>query len=164
MIWAYEQFGNEVYTNLAKREKAALDWAEKQELNLIAKQSRSLVSKETWQKQLDFLNVAKRSIKLASTDEYNDFNLFREKVDKLCRDTTCRRDTAYGVSTNPTNPTISTIHLLHNPPNQPLKQLVINGLRIRGKIQFRQSLIPTNRQFPNNVDNWTTDKFYNPEE
>ena len=54
MFWAYEQFGNEVYTNISKHEKAILDWAEKQELNLNAKQSKTLVSKELWQKQLDY--------------------------------------------------------------------------------------------------------------
>ncbi len=54
MFLAYEQFGNEVYTNISKHEKAILDWAEKQELNLNAKQSKTLVSKELWQKQLDY--------------------------------------------------------------------------------------------------------------
>ena len=81
MVWAYNQFGNEVYTNLAKHEKAILDWAEKQELNLNSKQSRSLVNKETWKKQLDLLNSAKQLLKAVGTDEYNDFNFFREKVD-----------------------------------------------------------------------------------
>jgi len=94
MMWAYEQFGNEVYTNLAKHEKAILDWAEKQELNLNAKQSRSLVSKETWQKQLDLLNVAKQLMKLVGIDEYSDFNLFREKVDVCCRDSACAVSTS----------------------------------------------------------------------
>jgi type I restriction enzyme M protein len=103
MAWAYEQFDNEVYTNLAKHEKAILDWAEKQELNLNAKQSRSLVSKETWQKQLDLLNVAKQLMKLVGTDEYSDFNLFREKVDGCCRDTAC------GVSTGEKNAILNVV-------------------------------------------------------
>ncbi len=89
MFLAYEQFGNEVYTNISKHEKAILDWAEKQELNLNGKQSKTLVTKEFWQKQLDLLNVAKQLMKLVGTDEYNDFNLFREKVDGCCRDNAC---------------------------------------------------------------------------
>lgn len=89
MVWAYEQFGEEVYTNLAKHEKAILECAEKQELNLNAKQSRALVSKETWQKQLDVLNAAKQLMKSIGTAEYNDFNLFRDKVDACCRDKAC---------------------------------------------------------------------------
>ncbi|MEI7525443.1 MAG: class I SAM-dependent DNA methyltransferase [Mariniphaga sp.] len=89
MVWAYEQFGEEVYTNLSKHEKAILEFAEKQELNLNAKQSRSLVSKETWRKQLDLLNAAKQLMKAIGTEEYNDFNLFREKFDLCCRDKAC---------------------------------------------------------------------------
>ena len=81
MVWAYEQFGQEVYTNLAKYEKSILDWAEKQELNLNSKQSRALVNKETWKKQLDLLTAAKQLMKAIDTAEYNDFNLFRDKVD-----------------------------------------------------------------------------------
>jgi len=81
MVWAYVQFGQEVYTNLAKYEKAILDWAEKQELNLNSKQSRALVNKETWQKQLGLLNAAKQLMKAIGTAEYNDFNFLREKID-----------------------------------------------------------------------------------
>jgi type I restriction enzyme M protein len=89
MEWAFDQFGEEVYTNLAKHERAILEWAEKQELNLNAKQSRALVSKETWQKQLDLLNTAKQLMKVVGTAEYNDFNVFRDKVDACCRDKAC---------------------------------------------------------------------------
>jgi len=89
MVWAYGQFGEDVYTNLSKHEKAILEFAEKQELNLNAKQSRSLVSKETWQKQLDLLNAAKQLMKAIGTDEHNDFNIFRERFDRCCRDKAC---------------------------------------------------------------------------
>ena len=86
MVWAYEQFGEEVYTHLTKHEKTILDWAEKRELNLNSKQSRALVNKETWQKQLDLLNSAKRLMKTIGTAEYNDFNIFRDKVDIELKD------------------------------------------------------------------------------
>ena len=89
MEWAFEQFGEEVYTNLPKHEKAILEWTEKQELNLNAKQSRVLVSKETWQKQLDLLNTARQLMKVIGTAEYNNFNVFRDKVDACCRDKAC---------------------------------------------------------------------------
>src|SRR5688500_14096789 len=58
MAWAYEQFGEEVYTSLTKHEKAILEWAEKQGLNLNTKQSKVLVSPALWQKQLELLNTA----------------------------------------------------------------------------------------------------------
>jgi type I restriction enzyme M protein len=81
MMWAYETYGYEVYTNLAKYEKAILDYAEKQELNLNAKQSKALVSIALWQKQLDLLNMATQLMKAVGTDVYKDFNIFRDKVD-----------------------------------------------------------------------------------
>jgi len=81
MAWAYETFGEEVYTNLAKHEKAITDWTEKQELNLNAKQSKTLVSPALWQKQLDILTAAKQLMLVIGPDVYMDFNLFRDKVD-----------------------------------------------------------------------------------
>lgn len=80
MEWAWQQFGEDLYTNLSKHEKAILEWAEKQELNLNTKQSRALVNAATWQKQLDLMNNAAALMKALGTHEYNDFNLFREQV------------------------------------------------------------------------------------
>jgi type I restriction enzyme M protein len=81
MQWAYATFGEEVYTNLAKHEKAILEWAEKQELNLSAKLNKALVSKELWQKQLDLLQTATKLLKAIGSGEYTNFNVFTEKVD-----------------------------------------------------------------------------------
>lgn len=89
MMWAYETFGDEVYTNLAKHEKAITDWTEKQELNLNAKQSKMLVSPALWQKQLDILTAAKQLMLVIGTDVYMNFNLFREKVTTACKDKAC---------------------------------------------------------------------------
>jgi type I restriction enzyme M protein len=81
MAWAFEEFGEEVYTELAKHAKAILDWAEKQELNLNAKQAKALVDKATWQRQLGLLNTATELMLTIGSDEYNDFNIFGDKVD-----------------------------------------------------------------------------------
>lgn len=81
MEWAYETYGAEVYEKLDKHEKTMLDWADKQELNLNAKQQKSLVSPATWRKQLDLMDTANALMKEIGTDEFNDFNLFVEKVD-----------------------------------------------------------------------------------
>jgi type I restriction enzyme M protein len=81
MEWAYETYGEEVYSKLSKHEKAILDWADKQELNLNAKQQKALVSSATWQKQLDLMSTANVLLKEIGSDEFNDFNVFTEKVD-----------------------------------------------------------------------------------
>ena len=81
MQWAWERFGEEVYKNLAKHAKEITEWAEKNELNLNAKQSKTLVSPDLWEKQLNLLNTATVLMKKIGKDEYIDFNLFSEKVD-----------------------------------------------------------------------------------
>jgi len=86
MVWAYEQFGEEVYTNLTKHEKEILDWCEKQELNLSAKQKKAMLSGETWQKGLDLLKAAKNLMNAIGADEFTDFNIFRSKVDETIKE------------------------------------------------------------------------------
>jgi type I restriction enzyme M protein len=85
MAWAYETFAEKVYTEIAKHEKDIIDWCEKNELNLNAKQSKMLVSEVLWAKQLDLLNTATELMQAIGTDEYNDFNVFKEKVDEALK-------------------------------------------------------------------------------
>lgn len=82
MVWAYGKFKDEVYTKLKKHEKTILDWADKQELNLNAKQAKALVNPETWKKQLELMDTATALMKLVGSKEFSDFNLFIEKVDE----------------------------------------------------------------------------------
>ncbi|CAG5072937.1 hypothetical protein DYBT9623_04473 [Dyadobacter sp. CECT 9623] len=81
MTWAYSEFGDEVYSNIAAHEKAILDYSEKNDLNLNTKQAKALTSKDTWQKQLDLLNIASALLAAMGTEEFNDFNVFKDKVD-----------------------------------------------------------------------------------
>ena len=86
MVWAYNTYGEEVYTNLSKYEKKILDWCEKNDLDLNAKQSKALTNTNLWQKQLDLLETAKVIMQRVGTDEYNDFNVFSKKVDETLKD------------------------------------------------------------------------------
>lgn len=81
MQWAYEEYGEKVYTQLNKLEKSILDWTEKQELNLNTKQAKSLVSLDTWKKQLVLMETAAALMKEIGTKEFTDFNVFKEKVE-----------------------------------------------------------------------------------
>ena len=81
MEWAWETYGEILYTQLAKHEKEILDWAEKQELNLNAKQAKALVSPALWQKQRNLMQTATTLMEAVGTKLYNDFNTFREKVE-----------------------------------------------------------------------------------
>ncbi|GAA4736465.1 type I restriction-modification system subunit M [Flavisolibacter ginsenosidimutans] len=81
MEWAYGEFGDEVYTNLGKHEKAILDWCEKEDLNLNAKKAKAVVDPETWKKGRELLLIAEGLMQAIGEDEYNDFNTFRDRVD-----------------------------------------------------------------------------------
>ncbi|RYE00685.1 MAG: SAM-dependent DNA methyltransferase, partial [Sphingobacteriaceae bacterium] len=85
MQWAYEEFGEEVYTNLSQYEKAILDWCEKNELNLNAKQSKTLTTAATWQKGIELIKTASQLMQTIGTEEHHDFNLFSQKVDEALK-------------------------------------------------------------------------------
>jgi len=85
MTWAYVTFGENVYKDIAKHEKEITEWCEKNELNLNTKQSKTLVSEALWAKQVELLNTATDLMKTIGTDEYSDFNVFKEKVDEVLK-------------------------------------------------------------------------------
>lgn len=85
MKWAYNTFGDEVYTNLIGHEKEILDWADHNELDLNTKQSKALVNPDLWKKQLDLYNIAEKLMEIIGRDEYNNFNQFAEKIDKILK-------------------------------------------------------------------------------
>jgi type I restriction enzyme M protein len=85
MEWAYTEFGNEVYGNLARHEKSILDWCDKNELNLNAKQSKALTTNSTWKRGIDLIETATILMQAVGMEEYNDFNHFMTKVDNVIR-------------------------------------------------------------------------------
>jgi type I restriction enzyme M protein len=85
MVWIYETYSEKVYSEIGKYEKEIVDWCEKNELNLNAKQTRALVSEITWKKQLELLNTATELMNAIGIDEYSDFNIFRGKVDEVLK-------------------------------------------------------------------------------
>jgi type I restriction enzyme M protein len=90
MVWAWEQFGEEVYTHLNQHEKAILEWAEREALNLNAKQARALVSPDTWKKQQELMQTGMRIMDIVGQEEFNDFNVFRETVDQAIKTLKCK--------------------------------------------------------------------------
>jgi type I restriction enzyme M protein len=85
MVWTYETLGEKVYTELDQHEKIILDWCEKNELNLNAKQSKALVSEALWAKQLELINTATVLMDAIGGEEFNNFNIFKEKVDEALK-------------------------------------------------------------------------------
>lgn len=86
MVWAWETYGERVYTELHKLEKELTDWCEKQELNLNAKQIKSLTSPATWEKQLELLRTATALMKAVGGAEFRDFNVFKAIVEESLKE------------------------------------------------------------------------------
>ena len=85
MQWAYDTYGNDIYINLENHKKALLKWCEDNDLNLNAKQSKALTTKDLWEKQRDLLNAANALLATIGTDVYSDFNLFKDKIDAVLK-------------------------------------------------------------------------------
>lgn len=81
MVWAWETYGERVYTDLAALEKDIIDWCEKQELNLARKQLDALLKPDNWLKQQVLMNTATKLMKAIGTEEYSNFNVFAREVE-----------------------------------------------------------------------------------
>ena len=81
MQYAFETFGDSVYTNIKQHEKELLDWAEKQELNLSSANKKKLLKQDTWKKHLRLVTNAKALQNVFGDKLYTNFNDFKKEVD-----------------------------------------------------------------------------------
>jgi type I restriction enzyme M protein len=81
MQWAYETYGEQVYSDLKSLEKEILDWCEKNGVDLNAKKRKALTSPATWKKQREILDVAFLLLEAIGTEEHMDFNVFSQAVE-----------------------------------------------------------------------------------
>jgi type I restriction enzyme M protein len=81
MQWAFETYGNKVYTELEKLEKELLDWCEENDLDMNAKKRKALVASKTWEKQKEILDAATHLLQTIGSAEYSNFNKFQELVE-----------------------------------------------------------------------------------
>ncbi|WP_289054318.1 type I restriction-modification system subunit M [Carboxylicivirga marina] len=81
MQWAYEEFGDKVYSDLNALEKEILHWCEKNNFDLNAKKRKALISIKTWEKQKEIHDAATHLLNTIGSDEYSNFNVFQNIVD-----------------------------------------------------------------------------------
>ncbi|MGZ9676415.1 type I restriction-modification system subunit M [Flavobacterium sp. GNP001] len=86
MVYAYETFGDSIYTEIENHKKEILDWCEKNELNLTAANQKKVVAKTTWDKQAFLLEQATILLDALGDEVFSDFNLFKQKVDAVIKD------------------------------------------------------------------------------
>ena len=81
MQYAFETYGNSIYTNTKQHEKELLDWCEKNELNLSSANKKKLTKSDTWKKHLHLVTNAKALQNIFGDKLYTDFNVFKKDVD-----------------------------------------------------------------------------------
>lgn len=82
MKWAWDEFGDKVYSDLGSLETELLDWCEKNDFELNAKKRKVLTSSKVWNKHKELFDTAICLMDAIGTEEYNNFNAFQEVVEK----------------------------------------------------------------------------------
>ena len=86
MIWCEQEYKEECNNDLSKHKKAIEEHLDKNDIELNAKQLKSLLSKELWKKHKTLLDTAKLLQEKIGIDEYDDFNIFKEIVEKVLKE------------------------------------------------------------------------------
>ena len=82
MQWAFETYGDKVYSDIKALEEELLDWCEKNDLDLNTKKRKALIAPATWKKQKEILETAQQLMAAIGTEEYRDYNVFLEEVNQ----------------------------------------------------------------------------------
>lgn len=85
MEWVYEKYGDEVYTNLKTHRQTIEDYLEKEEISLSPANRKKLFNQQTWIDQRKLMEIAGRLMEIIGQDEWNDFNLFRARLDEVLK-------------------------------------------------------------------------------
>lgn len=76
MSWAYEKFGDQVYTKLKDLRPDIEKYLAKNEIKLKASNRKNLFSQDFWKVQLKILDEAIKLMNAIGTEQYDDFNTF----------------------------------------------------------------------------------------
>jgi type I restriction enzyme M protein len=84
MQFAYNTFGELVYTNIKLHEKEILDWCEKNEINLSSANKNKLLSQETWNRHSKLVEKATALEQLFFGDTlFDDYTIFKKEVTEM---------------------------------------------------------------------------------
>lgn len=81
MEWAWEKWGDAIYTELKNHQKTIDAHLEVEEINLTAKNRKALYDKKTWAVQKALMESAEKLMAEIGQGQFVDFNFFRDKVD-----------------------------------------------------------------------------------
>jgi len=83
----FEEHGDKVYDKgfLKGITKDILEWCEDNDISINAKAKSKLLDEKYWQKLLAILEAANLLMQEIGSDEFNDFNLFKDKIDTVLK-------------------------------------------------------------------------------
>ena len=81
MEWAYQKWGDKIYSNLAEYKKTINEYIEKEEINITPKNKKALLESKTWKKQKDLLATGEQLSQIIGDSLYLDFNEFSKVLD-----------------------------------------------------------------------------------
>ncbi len=79
MVWAYERWGDAIYTELAEHRPIIEDHLEREEINLTAKNKKLLLDPKAWQAQRQLMETATELMSSIGQELHMDYNIFRDK-------------------------------------------------------------------------------------
>ena len=85
MQYAYQTYGDAIYSNLKEYKQEILDWCEKQELNLSSANKKKLTQEATWNKHLKQVELAKKLQPHFADEVFTDFNAFTKEVNQIIK-------------------------------------------------------------------------------
>jgi type I restriction enzyme M protein len=85
MAWAYDKFGEDVYTKLNELKPQIEAHLKKNDIKLKATQKKDLFSQKFWAEQLALLNETNKLMTKIGTDQHNDFNTFKVLVESTIK-------------------------------------------------------------------------------
>jgi type I restriction enzyme M protein len=94
MQWAYETYGERIYSDLSTFEKEILLWCEKNDIDLNAKKRKSLCSPAHWEKHRQLMQRAQFLHKAIGNDAHMDFNLFKSQIEKVLKNQNIKLSTS----------------------------------------------------------------------
>ena len=83
----FEEYGDKVYDKgfLKSISKDILEWCEDNDISINAKAKAKLLDEKYWQKLLAILEAANLLMREIGSNEFSDFNLFKDKVDAVLK-------------------------------------------------------------------------------
>ncbi|WP_233899874.1 type I restriction-modification system subunit M [Tenacibaculum piscium] len=81
MQYAFETFGEKVYTDILNQKENITIWCEKNELNLSSANKNKLFKQATWEKHFNLIQNANALSNTIGNNEFNNFNEFKKIVD-----------------------------------------------------------------------------------